>query len=520
MAQKKYPIGVQTFSKIIEGGFAYVDKTAFIEPLVNNNGYYFLSRPRRFGKSLLLSTLHAYFEGRRDLFKGLALDNMDVDWTPRPVLHFDLNSENFLNKRGLELLLDRQLREYEKEYGINEIEQTVPGRFAMLIKSLAQKTNRKVAILIDEYDKPLLAVEEHRELFEYNQALLKGFFGNLKSMNPYIHFALLTGVARFNRVSIFSDINNLHDISLSNEFSDICGWTEEEFIGNSHEGIDILGAKLNKSFDITLESLRSFYDGYLFSANGSRLYNPYTVMVALSDKNIEPHWYITGTPSFLARRLRKSRICLPDLDYQYRNYEELLEVGMNAENPVALMFQTGYLTIDRYDEARRRYYLRFPNKEVQIGFAKGLYPYYVMDGEVNDSPFFRDRFQDDLFDGEPERFMDRLRTLFKKMPYEMHNEDNYRSIVWLLCTLIGTDPLAERHSYKGRSDIELRVGEYIYVFEFKYNESDQVAMTQLLERDYAGHYALDSRKVFLIGVNFDSRKETRGLTWKIEEMKR
>lgn len=519
MASEKYPIGIQTFSEIIQDGYTYVDKTRYIPELVNNGKYYFLSRPRRFGKSLLLSTLHAYFDGRRDLFKGLYLDTADVDWTPVPVLHFDLNSEDFSAKEGLVHLLDRLLCSYEAEYGVNVKAATMAGRFERLIKGVSEATGRKVAILVDEYDKPLLGIEDDPELFEKNQALLKGFFGNLKSMDRYIKFALLTGVARFNKVSIFSDVNNLYDISLSNEFADICGWTEVELADTFKEGITSLAEKRRETFDETVKALRSYYDGYLFAEEGSRLYNPYSVLLALRDKTIRPYWFGAGTPTFLARRLRHSGISLPDIDSQYRSYEQLIEVGFKAENPMGLMFQTGYLTIDRYDSARHRFYLRFPNQEVQIGFAKILYPFYIRGGERQVSQFNMNRFQDDLYEGKPESFMERLQTLCKEMPYESQNEDNYRNIVWLLCTLCGTDTLAERHSYKGRSDLEVKVKDYIYVFEFKYNESVGTAMAQLHGRDYAGHYALDRRKVYLIGANFSSGKDDRGLIgWQIEEL--
>lgn len=243
MNQLRYPVGIQSFQKIIDGDFTYVDKTRFIAQLVKERQYIFLSRPRRFGKSLLLSTIHAYFDGKRELFKGLAIDSMDMDWTPRPVLHFDLNSEDYSQEDGLNSLLSRTLREYEKHYSVSEIEDTISGRFSMLIRRIVESTGRKVAILVDEYDKPLLGIEENPELFEKNQRILKGFFSNLKSMDDYIQFAILTGVARFNKVSIFSDLNNLKDISMYEQYQEICGWTEKELTYNFKEGIETLAQK-------------------------------------------------------------------------------------------------------------------------------------------------------------------------------------------------------------------------------------------------------------------------------------
>lgn len=519
MAAEKYPIGIQTFSEIINGGFTYVDKTHYIPKLLNHSKYYFLSRPRRFGKSLFLSTLHAFFNGKRDLFKGLYVDKADLDWNPSPVLHFDLNSENFLDEDGLPHLLNRLLEDYERQFSISIKSDSISGRFARLIREAFERTGRKVVILVDEYDKPLLEIEDRKELFEKNQAILKGFFGNLKSMDSYIRFAFLTGVARFNKVSIFSDLNNINDISLNNDFADICGWTEHELTSNFEGSISDLSVRLCESYESTVGSLRYYYDGYRFSEEGSRLYNPYSVMLALSERRIEAFWFETGTPTFLARRVKESGIVLPDFDHQYSDREDLLEAGFDTGSPIGLMFQTGYLTIDYYDPRLRMYKLRFPNHEVEIGFARRLMPLYIPKSELSSFPFSLLNFKLNLVKGEPEEFMERLKSLLKSLPYESQNEDNYRNIVWLLCTLCDTDTLAERHSYRGRSDLEVKTTEYIYIFEFKYDRNETEAMEQIHSRDYAGQYRADNRKVFLIGANFSSREADRGLTgWKIEEL--
>lgn len=518
MDQQKYPIGIQTFEKLIEEGFVYVDKTAFIAKLVGKDRCYFLSRPRRFGKSLLLSTLHAYFDGRRDLFKGLALDSADVDWTPTPVLHFDFNSGIYDRPDGLEERMDVTLREYEERYGMSGRATGLnpASRFGLLIRTISQQTGRKVAILVDEYDKPLLGLEDAPELFERHQALLKGFFGNLKSMDRYIRFAMLTGVARFNKVSIFSDVNNLDDISINGEYADICGWTEEELTGMFRPGIEALAEERGEDFDTTLGAMRDFYDGYLFHEQGHRLYNPFSVLKALSAKEIEPYWFETGTPTFLARRVKKSGIPLPDLGEDYHERQELLSVGTGSGTPVSLMFQTGYLTIDSYDRDIGMFKLRFPNREVEVGFAKQLYPLYVP-VTPSERTFSFPNFKVDLFRGRPEAFMTRLQALIKGLPFELQNEGNYQSIIWLLCTLCGTETLAERHSYKGRSDLEVRTPGYVYVFEFKYNRSVEEAVAQLRERDYAGHHRLDSRTVYLIAANLSTRRPDIGLTgWHID----
>lgn len=373
----RYPVGIQTFSKIIENGYVYVDKTAYIKSLLNEGQYIFLSRPRRFGKSLLLSTLESYFEGRRDLFKGLVADGMDLDWTPSPVLHFDFNAENFSLDNGLEQLLDGFLWRYEGKYGKHEGQLTLSQRFKNVIEAAYNKTGRQVVILIDEYDKPLLDIEDDETLYEKNQRILKSFFGNLKSMDRYIRFAFITGVGRFSKVSIFSDLNNLNDISMVNEYADICGWSQSELLKYFRPGIVELANEREEDFEETLAQLRHFYDGYLFALKGSRLYNPYSVLKALANKEIDPYWFDSGTPTFLARRIRRRGTYPPDLNGQMCTRDELIAVGFADSDPIPLMFQTGYLTIARYDKEMQLYELRYPNLEVEKGFYQLLLSIYV-----------------------------------------------------------------------------------------------------------------------------------------------
>ena len=516
MRALRYPVGIQTFSKIIEDGFVYVDKTAYIKSLLNQGQYIFLSRPRRFGKSLMLSTLEAYFEGRWDLFKGLAADRMDLDWTPSPVLRFDFSAENFSLDNGIEQLLDGFLWRYEEKYGKHEGQLTLSQRFKNVIEAAYNKTGRQVVILIDEYDKPLLDIEDNEVLYEKNQRILKSFFGNLKTMDRYIRFAFITGVARFSKVSIFSDFNNLNDISMVNEYANICGWSQQELLEYFRPGIAELADEREESFEETLAELRHFYDGYLFALKGSKLYNPYSVLKALANKEIDPYWFDSGTPTFLARRIRRRGTYPPDLNGQMCTRDELIAVGFADSDPVPLMFQTGYLTIARYDKEMQLYELRYPNLEVEKGFYQLLLSIYVPD--VNDSatPFRFTHFRQALVKGQPQDFMDRLGILLKHLPYEDHRESTYRAVTFLLSYLSGTRAIAEHHSYRGRSDLEVFTGKYIYIFEFKYNKSVQEAMDQLHERDYAGRYALDQRHLFLIGANFIEHGDQRGLEYEIE----
>ncbi|MDE7345467.1 MAG: ATP-binding protein [Muribaculaceae bacterium] len=517
MSDLRYPVGMQSFPNIIEEGYAYVDKTHYIKPLLQQGKSIFLSRPRRFGKSLFLSTLKSYFEGRRYLFKGLAADSMDLDWTPSPVLRFDLNAEDFSQEDGLINLLDRLLSEYEKEYAMTETTTTLAGRFSQLIRKAFEVTGRKVVILVDEYDKPLQDIHEYKELFEKNLRLLKSFFGNLKSMDEYIRFAFITGVARFAKVSIFSDLNNLKDISMANEYADICGWTKAELVDNFRPGIEDLAEEREEDFDTTLKEMRKYYDGYLFALKGSRLYNPYSVLNALTDKEIDEYWFDTATPTFLARWVRNNGIEPWELNDMQATKKELIAVGFDNRNPIPLMFQTGYLSLDSYDSDSQLYTLRFPNREVENGFFYLLLPLYAPATDRKGSPFDFTEFRKDLAKGNIREFMERLQTMLKDLPGKDHNESTYRATTFLLATLCGTRVIAEHDGYKGLSDLEIATNRFIYLFEFKYNKSVKEAMDQINDRDYAGRFAMDHRKLYLIAANFSEKKDHRGLEYEITE---
>lgn len=515
----RYPIGMQTFSNIIEDGYTYVDKTQYIHKLIKQGKFIFLSRPRRFGKSLMLSTLKAYFEGKRELFKGLAADNMDLDWLPSPVFRFDFNAEDFSKDGGLEQLIDWFLRDYERVYGRKSEDNSLSQRFKNLIISAFEKTGSKVVVLIDEYDKPLLATEKFKELYEKNHIILKSFFGNLKTMDEYIRFAFITGVARFNKVSIFSDLNNLDDISFDNTFADICGWTEEELLNNFRPGIQALAEELDEDFDSSLKSLRDYYDGYKFTPKGSKIYNPFSVLKALKAKEIEPYWFETGTHTFIAERVRESGIDPRDLNGVRAAKDDLVAIGFNMGNPVPLMFQTGYLTIESYDRKSNLCQLRFPNREVEIGFFKHLLPLYVPVATKLGNPFEFTNFKMDIITGAIQDFMKRLASLLKDLPGEDHNESTYRAVTYLIAVLSGTTIIAEHNGYKGRSDIEIATEDFVYLFEFKYNKTVHEAMDQIISRDYIGRFELDPRTVFIIGANFNEKMENRGLEYEIKKLR-
>ncbi len=516
MKELKYPIGIQSFPEIREGEYVYVDKTAFIGMMVKKGKYYFLGRPRRFGKSLLLSTIHAYFEGRRELFKNLAINSMDVSWIPRPVLHFDLNAENYKQPDGLDKMLNRRLAYYEKVYRIKDLKDSFAGRFEDLLMAAYEQTGQKAVVLVDEYDKPLLEIEDYTELFYRNQATLKGFFSVLKSMDDYVSFAMLTGVARFNKVSIFSDLNNLKDISMSDQYADICGVTETEFEQYFKSGVLQLSVKRGETYAETVEKMREYYDGYLFTPEGNRLYNPLSVLNALEDQMLDYYWFQTGTPTFLINRIKASKIDLPELNSQWTSRSRLLAIGLDDPDPVPLLFQTGYLTIKSTDG--RDYELHFPNKEVETAFAEDLLPFYMPQMTSTNSKFTIRLFRLDLINGNPEGFMKRMQTLLKDMPYEQHSEKAYQDLVYLLFTLLGANTEMERHTSAGRADLVVKVPKAIYVFEFKYDGSAKAALKQIYDKDYAGRFALETLPVYLIGANFSDKEGHKGLIeWSIDK---
>ncbi|MDE6027952.1 MAG: ATP-binding protein, partial [Muribaculaceae bacterium] len=418
-----------------------------------------------------------------------------------------LNSENYSEEDGLKRKLYSIFEEYEKKYNITDIKDSPALRLEKIIREIHEQTGSQVVILVDEYDKPLLETEDNLKLFEKNQRILKSVFGLLKSMDRYIHFALLTGVARFNKVSIFSDMNNLKDISMLDKFSNIGGMTHEELVSYFQPGIDAFARNIETTYQEALEKLKEYYDGYQFTPRGDRLYNPFSVLNALSDERLDRYWFQTGTPSFLIRRIKNAKISLFTLNDAKSFKSGLVAVGVEDPNPIPILFQTGYLTIKHAEG--ERYYLHFPNYEVETGFAEQLLPVYAPQLNDLNGDFSIWEFQDDLASGDPEHFMKRLQTMIKNVPYESHNELFYQNIVYILFTLSGADTKLEEHSNRGRTDLIVRTAGYIYIFEFKYNGTAEEAIARIHDRDYAGRFAMDSRPIFLIGANFSSSE--RGL---------
>lgn len=503
----KYPIGIQNFEKIRTDGFAYVDKTAFVYKLASEGCYYFLSRPRRFGKSLLISTMDAYFSGRKDLFDGLALGKLEQEWHKYPIMHLDLNTEMYNTVEALNNKLNLALSEWEEQYGSNPNERSLGTRFEGVIRRASEKTGSRVVILVDEYDKPLLQAIGNEQLQDDYRNVLKAFYGALKSADKYIRFAFLTGVTKFGKVSVFSDLNNLTDISFDRRYSAICGVTEAEL----HEYFDAGVAELADVNGMTKEEcygqLKLDYDGYHFDWNTPGIYNPFSLLNTLSSCQFRDYWFETGTPTFLVHQLQKTNYRLDEMTEEKLSADTLNSIDIMDENPLPLLYQSGYLTIKDYDVRFKNFRLGFPNREVREGVVKYLVPYYTPKNE-NKSNFSIERFVDEVENGNAEGFMRGLESFFANGDYALMGDKElyFHNAMYVFFTLLGFYVDVERHTINGRMDIVVQTKDYVYIFELKIDQSADVALKQIDEKGYALPFASDSRKLFRIGVNFSTEK--------------
>ncbi|MDE5812907.1 MAG: AAA family ATPase [Muribaculaceae bacterium] len=469
-ATLKYPIGIQTFSKIRKGGYLYIDKTGYIKKLVDDPLYYFLSRPRRFGKSLLLSTLQSYFEGNRDLFKGLAIDTEDTDWTPHPVIMLSLGSFNPKSEDSIDDLLSSIFMRYEMVYGSLPGIKDIPQRFENLIINAHKKTGQPVVVLVDEYDDPLLSTLDRPDLNSYYRQTLKGVFSVLKSADSHIHFAFVTGISRFSQTSLFSGANHLSDISFEEEYAGICGLTEEEIRENLSDSIAEFAKKENVSAKEAFGILKENYDGYHFCQESPDIYNPFSLLNALKYKRVSDFWFKSGTPSYLIRMMKRDDFEIPDLDCI-----ETMESGLSVKesylnNPVALLFEAGYLTIKKYDYEKKLYTLTLPNMEVAEGFSKALMPIYSGCSERECEDLLRE-MRNAIIDGEAERFMEVLQTFLEGNPYgnnEMAKRESYfKNNIFIIFRALGFLPRAEEQTCNARMDVMLMTRRFIYIFELR-----------------------------------------------------
>ena len=526
------PIGIQNFKKLREEGCLYVDKTEAIYRLVNDATVYFLSRPRRFGKSLLCSTLQAYFEGRKELFEGLAIERLETEWTEYPVLYFDFNGERYGSVDNLELMLSRHLTQWEEVYGCKYPDETVSGRFYNLIIRIHEQTGKRVVVIVDEYDKPLLESLDNSEAQEQSRALFKGFFGNLKKLDEHLKFVFFTGVTKFSKVSIFSDLNQLKDISLNEKYETLCGISADELTANFAEHIRNFAGSNKLTVDECLALLKKNYDGYHFSERMTDMYNPFSILNALADGKFNYYWFATGTPTFLVKRLASVR---SELDLKKLTEGVTISIGEITDyrpdnvNIIPLLYQSGYLTIKAYNARRWSFTLAYPNEEVKYGMLNSLAPEITHNsnpkGLLND-------MQDALDAKDVDAMMLVLKSVYASLPYikpvyreDMDEEDrqdvlnkyierDFQNVIYIFFLLMGQPTYSEVQNNLGRADCIVETDNYVYLFEFKVESSAEEALAQIRKHEYATRYAADRREVICVGVNFGRRK--RNITeWKV-----
>ena len=501
----KYPIGIQNFGEVRRNGYVYVDKTALMYKMISEGKYYFLSRPRRFGKSLFLSTLESYFSGKKELFEGLFVSTVEQEWKQYPILHLDLNSREYKDASSLEAELNRHLEAWEKLYGDEYQNRATEERFIHVINNAYEKTGKQVVILVDEYDKPLLQAICNEELQNTYRSKLKAFYSVLKTLDAQIRFAILTGVTKFGKVSVFSDLNNLEDLSQLPQYSTICGISEEELHESFDAEVGHLAESNGMSKDACYAKLKEDFDGYHFCQDSVGMYNPFSLLNTLKNKVFRDYWFETGTPSFLVYQLKKTGYILDNMTTEELATDTLNSIDVMDENPLPLLYQSGYLTLRSYDREFDSYQLCFPNREVERGFIRYLLPFYTP--KVNDkSAFSIAQFVKDVRNGDAESFMHRLEGFFANGDYQVMGdlEIYFQNTLYVIFRMLGFYVEVERHTTNGRMDILMQTPDYVYIIEIKINQSAEEALQQIEEKGYAKPFKNDSRKLFKIGMNFST----------------
>ena len=512
-----YPIGIQNFEDLRRNRFVYVDKTHHIHRLVSTGKYYFLSRPRRFGKSLLVSTIEAYFKGKKELFEGLAMEQVEKDWVEYPVLHLDLNSSKYMEPENLISILARHLDNWEEEYGMTSRYSDLESRFDDIINTAYEKTGRQVVILIDEYDKPIVNNLDKPELSEYYRKTLQGFYGVIKSKGEQTKFCLLTGVSKIGKLSVFSTLNNLTDISLNADYADICGISEKELKEYFDDSVKILASAQSLTKDECYAKLKRMYDGYHFSEDSDGMYNPFSILNTFYAKEFREYWFETGTPTLLVNVMKQTSFDVTTLsDSVVTTADDLNGMQDIIDRPVPLFFQTGYLTIKGYDKEFQEFTLGFPNDEVKNGFLRFIYSYYVPVNPAEGTT--TGKLARALRAGRPDEFMKILEVIFSGATYEIaiNSERAFQQAMYIIMELLGEFVQAERHTSNGRIDILLQTKDYIYIVELKIDNTADAALQQIEEKGYARPFANDPRKIFKIGVSF-STENRRIEDWKVVE---
>lgn len=517
--EKRYPIGIQTFSEIVKGGYQYVDKTGYVYALAKKYKYVFLSRPRRFGKSLLASTLHSYFEGRKDLFEGLELATLEAEWTKYPVLHFDMSTAKHLNTEYLISELEGKLSDYEEYYGRKTSDKTINQRLEGLIRSAKSKTGQKAVVLIDEYDAPLLDVLNDSKALETNRQIMRNFYSPLKACDKDLRFVFITGITKFSQLSIFSELNNLQNISMMPEYAGICGITSEELQTQFSDDIDDFASRIGIDREEAIARLKEHYDGYHFSHNSPDIYNPYSLIKALDAAELDSYWFASGTPTYLIEQMRRfgsTPQSISEVKARKSDFDAPTE-GMMSITP--LLYQSGYLTIKGYNPRSSLYTLGIPNREVRAGLMESLVPYVSSPRYASPASLLVGEMQEAFYDDDIGKVMEYIKTFFSSIPYadnaKKNTESFYQTLLYVIFSMMCQYVDVEVRTPQGRADLVINAEKKIYIIEVKINKNADFAIDQINLKNYGERFLIQGKPIVKVGVNFDS-EGTRNITdWKI-----
>ena len=512
---KRLPVGIQTFSEVIDLDCLYIDKTEYIWNMIHLSKYIFLSRPRRFGKSLLVSTLQAYYEGRKDLFKGLFIETVEKDWTEYPVLRLSMASGKHMEKDQLERYLLNILQENERRLGISSDSKDPNVRLKNLIFSAYEKTGKKVVVLIDEYDAPLLDVVHEKETLPVLRNVMRNFYSPLKDCDPYLEFVFLTGITKFSQLSIFSELNNLKNISMRPDYAAVCGITEEEMLTQMTDYIDDFAEAQQITRDEAIEGLKLQYDGYHFTWPSPDIYNPFSLLNAFQDHDYTNYWFGSGTPTYLIEMLRKYNVVPSKIGGRLVLASAFDAPTENMKDITPLLYQSGYITIKEYDRASKLYTLDIPNTEIRVGLMESLLPNYVnefyVEGGTTIGCMYLALLKEDL-----DEMFRLLQAYLLTVPYcdNANSEGHYQQLLYVIFSLFGRYVDVEVHTPTGRVDIVMKTAKALYLFELKLNMSAQTAINQIDLKDYSSKFALSGLPIVKVGINFDPERRTIG-DWKV-----
>ena len=519
MARKLYPIGIQTFEEIRKLDNLYIDKTEYIYRMTHTDGkYFFLSRPRRFGKSLLVSTFQSYFEGKKEFFEGLAIEKLEKEWNEYPVLHFDLSKGKHMEKAQLEEYLGYLLEDYEQKYGIENHRNGNNNRFNDLIEVVYRKTGKQVVVLIDEYDAPLLDVAHEKEKLDELRNTMRNFYSPLKGNESMLRFVFLTGITKFSQLSIFSELNNIKNVSMDEPYAGICGITKEEMLTQMSDDIDALAEHLELSREETIQELKDHYDGYHFTWPSPDVFNPYSLLNCFADGRMDDYWFGSGTPTYLINMMRKYEFLPADLgeaiEVDKKDFDAPTETMTTI---VPLLYQSGYVTIKGYDKPTKLYQLALPNQEIRVGLYGSLLPHYLMDKSAKANTTIA-KMSVLVKKGDMDAAFCLLNDFLETVPYcdNTNYEGHWQQTLYIMFALLTNySILVEPHTAKGRIDIMMETNDTIYVMELKFNKSAEEALAQIDAKHYADAFKMSGKKVVKIGLNFSVKDEVNSLEWKI-----